>query len=69
MFDFFGFIFICYILEGYFFICGKEVDKDELIMEEVIKCLEGEVVKSWFEKVKVGLDDLMMDVSIFFVVL
>lgn len=50
-------------LEGYFSICGKEADKDELTMEEVIKCLEGEVAKSRFEKAKVGSDDSTTDAS------
>ncbi|OWZ75979.1 phosphatidylserine decarboxylase [Cryptococcus neoformans Bt85] len=50
-------------LEGYFSMCGKEADKDELTMEEVIKCLEGEVAKSRFEKAKVGSDDSTTDAS------
>ncbi|WWD21646.1 phosphatidylserine decarboxylase [Kwoniella shandongensis] len=44
-------------IEGYFSSCGKSADKDELTIEEVIKCLEGEVTKSRFEKQKVATDD------------
>ncbi|KAK8847556.1 phosphatidylserine decarboxylase [Kwoniella newhampshirensis] len=44
-------------LEGYFSSCGKSAEKDELTIEEVIKCLEGEVTKSRMEKEKVATDD------------
>ncbi|WWC59635.1 phosphatidylserine decarboxylase [Kwoniella dejecticola CBS 10117] len=45
-------------IEGYFEICGKSAEKDELTMEEVIHCLENEVTKSRSEKEKVSTDDL-----------
>ncbi|WVF69626.1 phosphatidylserine decarboxylase [Kwoniella sp. CBS 6097] len=45
-------------LEGFFISCGKSAEKDELTMEEAIKCLEHEVTKSRFEKEKVSGDDL-----------
>ncbi|OCF30786.1 phosphatidylserine decarboxylase [Kwoniella heveanensis BCC8398] len=44
-------------LEGFFSSCGKSAEKDELTMEEAIKCLENEVTKSRFEREKVSGDD------------
>ena len=46
-------------LEGYFSSCGKNAQKDELTVEEVILCLEKEVTKSRAEKEKVMNDDLV----------
>ncbi|WVQ98224.1 phosphatidylserine decarboxylase [Kwoniella sp. CBS 9459] len=45
-------------LEGFFSSCGKSAEKDELTMEEAIKCLEVEVTKSRSEKERVSGDDL-----------
>ncbi|WVO16689.1 phosphatidylserine decarboxylase [Cryptococcus depauperatus] len=41
-------------LEGYFEACGKSAERDELTIEEAIKCLENEVNKSRLEKAKVN---------------
>lgn len=44
-------------LEGYFSSCGKDAERDELTVEEVIHCLEREVAKDRSEKAKVTEQD------------
>ncbi len=50
-------------LEGYFSSCGKDAEKDELTVEEVILCLEREVAKDRSEKAKVSDNDLSISVG------
>ena len=45
-------------LEGYFSSYGKDADKDELTVEEVILCLEEEVTKHRSQKAKITEHDL-----------
>lgn len=45
-------------LRGYFSSCGKDADKDELTVEEVILCLEKEITKERSEKAKISEHDL-----------
>ena len=44
-------------LEGYFSSCGKDAEKDELSVEQVISCLERETLKNRSEKAKIDRSD------------